>query len=514
MNSRIILVTALVIAACSGAPAREQSTPLPSSPTVARRALPAGTIPRVDAAARAVLEAQLTPGLSLAITAGDSVVYAQGYGAADLTTGRAVRAETPFYLASTSKSFLALAATMAAQRGDLDLDAPMTRYLPEARLPRPDAPTITVRHLITLSHGLSGNGPVVMRTAYSGEFTEAELLELLRFHEDSGERGTFVYNNLGYNLLGMILERIYERPWQDIVQDLVLTPVGMSHTSARLSTMNRAVIAAPHAMSVDGWEAIELLKDDANMHAAGGHFASAIDLARYLAAQVSGGLIDGRRVLPAAAIAETHRLHVSQDRQFGPYHRHAWGFGWDVGTYAGDTIFHRFGAFDGYRSHVSFMPQHDFGVVVLVNGDGPASVAADLLATHVYDLLLAKPAAVEGFPARIDSLETRIAGYREQLREQLAERAGRDGPLSHPLRDFEGTYFNEQLGHIEWRVIDGRLHARAGVSHGPAEVYNAADDALRVELFGSGQVADFDFPRGGGPATGFVLAEQEFRRVR
>ena len=514
MNAFIFVVSALVAAACDDAPAQEQGPQLPPTSNVAAGVVPSDLVSRVDAAARAVIDARLTPGLSLAITAGDSVVYAQGYGAADLATGRPARAETPFYLASTSKSFLALAATMAAQRGELDLDAPMTRYLPEARLARGDGPTITVRHLITLSHGLSGNGPVVMRTAYSGEFTQEELLELLRFHEDSGERGTFSYNNLGYNLLGMILERIHDRPWQEIVHEAVVAPVGMTHTSARLSTISRAELAEPHVMNVNGWERIELLKDDANMHAAGGHFASAIDLGRYLAAQISGGLVEGRRVLPQAAILETHRRHVAQGRQFGPYHRHAWGFGWDIGTYAGDTIFHRFGAFDGYRSHVSFMPQHDFGVVVLVNGDGPASAASDLLATQIYDLLLAKPGAAAGFALRVDSLSTRIDGYRAELREHLAGRAERNAPLRHELRDFEGTYFNEQLGHVEWRVIDGRLHARAGVSHGPAEVYNAADDALRVELFGSGQVADFEFPPGGGPATGFVLAEQEFRRVR
>ena len=513
MNPCILLVGAVLTAGCAAAPTQEPLSAQPPLQNVAR-AVPAGVVARVEEAARAVIDAGLTPGLSLAITAGDSVVFAQGYGTADVATGRPARAETPFYLASTSKSFLALAATMAAQRGDLDLDAPMTRYLPEARLARPDAPTITVRHLITLSHGLSGDGPIVTRTAYSGEFTEAELLELLRFHEDSGERGTFSYNNLGYNLLGMILERIYDRPWQEIVHDAVLAPVGMPQTSARLSTMDRAQIAEPHFMGVDGWRRIELLKDDANMHAAGGHFASAIDLGRYLAAQISGGVIDGRRVLPEAAIAETHRLHVAQDREFGPYHRHAWGFGWDIGTYAGDTIFHRFGAFDGYRSHVSFMPQHDFGVVVLVNGGGPASAAADLLATQMYDLLLAKPGAAEGFALRLDSLNTRVAGYRVDLAEHLAERAARNAPLRHDLRAFEGTYFNEQLGHVEWRVIDGRLHARAGVSRGPAEVYDAETDALRVELFGSGQVADFEFPSGGGSASSFVMDGHEFRRVR
>ena len=404
---------------------------------------------------------------------------------------------------------------MAAQRGDLDLDAPMTRYLPDAQLARGvDRDAITVRHLITLSHGLDGAGPVITRTAYTGEFTREELLALLRFHEPAGERGTFVYNNLGYNLLGMILEEIYDEPWQDIVQRMVIEPAGMISTSPRLSTLDRERIALPHAADADGWARIELLKDDGNMHAAGAHFSSPRDLARYLAAHISGGVVEGRRVFPEAAVRETQRSHVAQDRQFGPYHRHAWGFGWDIGTYGTDTLVHRFGSFDGYRSHVSFMPQHDYGVVVLVNGDGPASPAADLLAMYAYDVMLGKPGARATFDARMDSLVTRTAGYRTELVEHHAERAARQAPLQHPLAHFAGVYENEQLGRVEFRVVAGGLEVRAGASRSRAEVMNAADDALRVELYGSGLVADFDFPRGGGPATGFTMAEQEFVRVR
>jgi len=501
----VVLVVAWSAATCNPGP-REAS---------AQSAVAGDWRADVAAASRAIVDAGLAPGVGVAITVGDWVMYAQGFGVADLASGRRATGDTPFYLASTTKSFTALAAVIAAQNGELDLDAPMTRYLPEARLADGVArEAITVRHLITLTHGLDGSGPVVDRTAYTGEYTSAQLLELLRHHEPEGERGTFAYNNLGYNLLGMILEQIYDEPWQDIVQRLVIEPVGMVNTSPRLSTLDRERIALPHVLLLDGWTSTELLKGDANMHAAGAHFSSARDLARYLAAHISGGIVEGARVLPEAAIRETHRRHVPQDRNFGPFHRHAWGFGWDIGTYGADTLFHRFGAFEGYRSHVSFMPQHDYGVVVLVNGDGPASPAADLLATHIYDLLLAKPGARENFQARVDSLVTRSAGYRAELAEHLEERAERQQPLRHPLQHFAGTYVNERFGTTEWRVVAGGLEVRAGLSRSRAEVYDAGDDALRVELYGTGLVADFDFPRGGGPATGFTMAEEEFRRVR
>lgn len=467
----------------------------------------------VAAAARTIVDAGLSPGMGVAVTVGDRVVFADGYGHADLATGRGATGDTPFYIASTTKSLTGLATVLAAHRGDLDLAAPMVRYLPEARLPDGvDRESITVRDLIALTHGLNGNGPVVMRTAYTGEFTKVELLDLLRHHASTGEHGSFSYNNLGYNLAGLVLEAVYGEPWQDVVDRLVVQPIGMGSTTARLSELDPDGIAWPHDGTPDGWARTPIGKDDRNLHAAGGHFASARDMARYLAAHIGAGVVDGTRVLPAEPVLETHRDRVEQDRQFGPFHRHGWGYGWDLGTYAGDTLVHRFGGFGGYRSHVSFMPAHEVGVVVLVNGSGPASAAADLLATHIYDLLLAKPAAADGFPVRLDSLASRLPEYRTAQAAELERRRARLAPLPHPLEAYAGTYVSPLLGTMEWRVVAGGLELGMGVVQSRAEVYNAAENALRIEVGGSGQVATFVFDAAGGPARAVRLAGQEFAR--
>jgi CubicO group peptidase (beta-lactamase class C family) len=390
----------------------------------------------------------------------------------------------------------------------------MTRYLPEAKLaPGVDRNSITVHDLIALTHGLAGDGPVVIRTAYSGEFTRAQLLDLLQHHAATGAHGTFSYNNLGFNLAGLVLESAYDEPWQDIVHRLVIEPIGMHDTNARVSRMDRGLLAQPHAGTPHGWTTAPLGKEDANMHAAGGHFASARDMARYLAVHIGEGTIDGERVLPAEAIRATHQMRATQNRRFGPYQRFGWAYGWDLGTYGSDTLIHRFGGFTGYRSHVSFMPQHDVGVVVLVNGEGPASAASDLLATHIYDLLLNKPGVRESFGARLDSLTSQLAGYRTGLANHLAERRARLAPLPHPLEHYAGTYTNPLLGTMVWRVVAGGLEVRVGVQQSRAEVYNAADNALRIEVGGGGQVAQFIFPQDGGPARALRLADQEFVRA-
>jgi len=291
----------------------------------------------------------------------------------------------------------------------------------------------------------------------------------------------------------------------------------MASTSARLSTLDPERIALPHALAPlvpgDGWARIPLAKADANLHAAGGHFTTAHDLIRFVAAHASGGRVEGERVFPAAPIASVHEPRVPQDRDFGPFHRTGWGYGWDVATWEGRTIVQRFGAFSGYRSHMSFEPATGMGVVVLTNGGGIASRAADLVATYVYDRLAGREDLEAEYARGLAELEAKRGEWQQGLEAHLAERAARLAPLSHPLEDFAGTYESPKLGRIVWQVVAGGLEARAGVAGSRAEVYDAAKDQLRIDI-GGGTVAAFAFPEGGGPATAVVIQGERFERVR
>lgn len=479
----------------------------------------------VEAFAQRIVEAGLTPGMSVAVARGDWVVYDGGFGTADLRTGRPASTATQFYIASTTKSLTALAVVLAADRGQLDLDAPLTRYVPDARLPEGASPEdVTLRRLLTMTHGLDGQGPIVLLTAYTGDYDRARLPELLRLHPATGEAGVFSYNNLGYNLLALALEAVNGESWKDVVRRDVLEPLGMSGTSAYRSRLDPDRIAYPHGTAPAApegeaddadraFERIRLIKDDGNLHAAGGHFTTAGDLARYVAAHLGGGTLGGDRVLPEGPVLRTHRMHVEQDRDFGPYHRFGWGFGWDLATVDGDTILQRFGGFAGYRSHMSFMPSEDLGVVVLVNGGGPASPASDLMARYVYDRLRGRADLEATYDRRLVELEARAEQARRDLADHRRERAARMAPLPHPLEAYAGTYVNDALGRITWRVVAGGLEAHIGLLGARAEVYDAAEDQLRVELTGGGTVVDFAFDADGGPAGSLEILGFTFRRA-
>lgn len=469
----------------------------------------------VAAYARRIVDAGLTPGMGVAVSQGDWVLYVDGFGVADEGSGRRVDAHTAFYIASTSKALTGTAVVLEAARGRIDLDAPIDRYVPGLHFRAPmDAHRVTVKQFLSLTDGLENGGPVVVRTAYTGEFTVPLLIRLLADYGPDPDGDAFAYDNLPYNILGLALDPTSEEGWKDVVRRDVLEPLGMRETSARISTMDPDRIALPHRVRPDGsWARVRLAKTDANQHAAGGHFASAGDLARFVAAHASGGLLDGKRVFPVDAIESTHEKHADQDREFGPYHRFGWGYGWDLGTWEGRTIVHRFGGFPGYRSHVSFEPATGIGVVVLVNGDGPASPAADLMASYVYDRLVGKAGVAAEYDRKLEEAKTAAQTREKALGERLAERRARRAPLPHPLAAYAGSYENARYGRVTWRVVAGGLEARMGVARSRAEVFDAAGNRLRVELFGGGSVAAFEFAAEGGPAAAFEMNGHRFERT-
>lgn len=444
-------------------------------------------------------------GMGVAVVRDDRLVYQHGFGIADADTGRRVDNDTYFYIASSTKALTATAAALRAARGQLDLSAPVTDYLPELKGTSWDSQRVTLDDLLTMRHGMDDRWLVPFRTAFSGEFTRAELIELLGDYRPSADGKVFDYNNLGYNLLGLVLGG-GEHGWKRKVHSEVLAPLGMTQTTARISDLPKEQIAMPHNVATQPISRIPLLKADANLHAAGGHFSTAASLARFVAAHVSGGNIEGKRLLPEAPLLLTQKRHAEQDVQFGDYHRNGWGYGWDIGDNQGEVLIHRFGAFGGYRAHMSFMPEHDIGVVVLAN---TTTAAVDVMANYIYERLLERDGAKERFDSELKAMEQRLANYRQGYAKHLQERKRRTSPLPRPLKAYPGIYENPELGTMKWRQGKDGLEVQMGIAHSPAEIYDAEKNAFRIELTGGGTVARFLVDESG-DISGVRFLERDF----
>ena len=465
--------------------------------------------PALDSTLTQLFALELAPGMAVAVVRDTQVIYAKGFGWADVEARRPVTPETIFYIASTTKSFTGLAAVLLDEQGRLDLDAPLSRYLPTAKLQSPlNADSITIRSLLSHTHGIDNDGPIVFRTAYSGEHTNDRLVGLLAAHPPAKTGREYVYGNIGYNIAALAMDATLGESWRDVLQRLIFQPLGMTSTTAYVSRMPRERLAQPYRREPTGFGRAPYNKGDANMQAAGGLVSTAADMARWLEVHINIGVVDGRRVFPASAVAETHRRQATFSQNTRGFAVNGYGFGWQIGTLGADTVLVHGGGFLGFTTSMSFMPQRRIGVVVMTNDNGTGFILAELASRAVYSRLITG----EGFTA--DSLarvRAEAEGFRERVAADRARRAARPQTLPFPLEAYAGTYENDLYGRLVFSIVNGKLEARAGAAQSAVEVFDGANNALRVELTGSGQVARFGFE--GSRAVSVEIGGVVFRRV-
>lgn len=465
--------------------------------------------PYVDA----VMDAGVTPALQVAVVQDGRIAWGAARGFADLDASRMTDEETRFYIASTSKALLAMAALQRHVRGELPLSTTLAQRLPQVVMPEGmRAEDIDLLSLLTHTHGIGPRGPVTLRMTFSGEYTNEVILEALGAHQASPRGRAYQYSNLGYELAALMLDPEHTYGYKSVVDREVIEVLGMQRTTSMVSSIDPLEMAMPHELMAEGFARIDLAKSDANMGPAGGHFSTARDLARLILAMMDEGRIDGHPALSPEAVRLATTPQVAQDREVGFVHRTAWGIGWDLGEAEGVSIVHRHGGFSGYRSHVSFAPEHGIGVVVLVNGGDAASPVTDVLAMAIYDALLDHAEGRGRFDERLAKVVADAAAIRASVAEDLATRASRQQPLPQPLESYVGTYSDPLWGTMRIDLVDGALTMAMGVSRSAVEVYDAAKNQLRVELIGSGAVVDVHFDREGEPATALTLLGMRFER--
>ena len=171
------------------------------------------------------MKADRVPGLALAIVREDEIVYAKGFGVAG-QDGSPVSPQTSFILGSMSKSFTALAIMQLVEGGEIDLDAPVQRYLPWFRLASPEASArITVRHLLNQTSGLPTKAPRAWRKADSTLEAHVRALSDVQLAHPPG--AAYEYSSPNYQILGLIVQEVSGQPFGEYVQKNILTPLGM-----------------------------------------------------------------------------------------------------------------------------------------------------------------------------------------------------------------------------------------------------------------------------------------------
>ena len=378
--------------------------------------------------ARRELQDTHTPGAAIAIVEGDRMVFSTGVGVADVETASPVTPEMLFRLGSTTKMFTATALVALMEERGTPLDSPIGGIV---RGLDPTLARLTPHQLLSHTAGLRDGAQMFGRHDDEALGAEVRAMKGSAFFTEPG--AIYSYANPGYWIAGFVAEQIAGKPYADIMQERVFTPLGMSRSTFR-PTM---AMTYPLAQGHDASESkppfvIRPAADNTANWPAGSMFSNVKDLSRFVAAFMNDGRVDGRQAVPTAVIAKLSAPHASI-----PGGTTSYGYGLTIAERRGVRILEHGGSRSGYGSTIIMAPDRRAGVIVVANRTGSGLPKTTERALETVLDLPAGSFASQPMPAR-------------------------SIPKVHDLQAWAGRYSQGGGASLEIVVQDARIVCRDG----------------------------------------------------
>jgi serine beta-lactamase-like protein LACTB len=321
------------------------------------------------------------PALSIALVEDQEIVWARGFGFANPKDKIPATADTVYRVGSVSKLFTDIAVMQLVEQGKLDLDAPVTQYLPEFKPTNPFSKQITLRQLMTHRSGLVREPPVGNyfddRNSALPEMVASLNTTRLIYEPESRIK----YSNAAIAVVGYILQQTQKDPFAKYLQEKLLEPMGMKKSSferkeALMRDLAHAVMWTYHGREFEA-PTFEL-----GISPAGCMYSTANDLAHFMTILFAGGT-DG-------AIIKKSTLEQMWTPQFDkPDAKDSFGIGFHLTEFESRRRVGHNGAIYGFATELSALPKEKLGVVVIASRD-----VANAVTTHIADVALAQMLAV------------------------------------------------------------------------------------------------------------------------
>ncbi len=409
---------------------------------------------------RAVMDLFDAPGVSVAVVK-DGRPYATWSAGMRDTEESLIDQHTGFYVASMTKVYLAAGICRLADEGRLSLDDRVKQHLPQMELPDEEIESkLTISDLLCHRYGINSS-PAVILDAYTGDITdERYFFWLANAGEVSGE---VRYTNVHFTLLGRVIEAVTGQSWRDYLDEAIFEPAGMHRTTGYASELyGWENSATPLERPMGGaFVRAELVKDDSVMHAAGGMGTTAHDAARWMSMQMNGGEIDGERIVSKAMIEQSHTVQAALPEPGGTIRiTEGFGLGWMLGSFNGMPLAMHGGGYLGTSTYFAMLPDDGVGVVILINGGGPARMLGDIIAIDMLCELTGTEPAWDVYERSIER-----ATQHKALRGPFqGDKGGGPFPVSVLSLDrsaYVGRYSNPMLGDV--RVVEDAETIRVDV---------------------------------------------------
>lgn len=297
------------------------------------------------------------PGLSIGIVSQDTVVYTNGYGIKNIKTKRPVTENSIFHTASISKLFTAQAIIDLVEKGDLNLDDRIIDIAPELRANDKHIDSITINQLLNHTSGLPDISHYNWGSANKSVYSLKDFLVKLELKSTTKGPKTFAYSNLGYDILGYIVEKVVCANFEAHVQQTILNPTGMSNSDFRYFNISYHLRTSPHSKGIFNNIFIRKTYPYNREHGPSSTLnSSSKDLSLWM--------ISFLKTLNDTSKTAYHNMTKPSFKSYPHI-----GLGFQLYDIHSQKAIGHYGGDKGFRSFLVLFPQQNIGLVLLANCD-------------------------------------------------------------------------------------------------------------------------------------------------
>ena len=410
------------------------------------------TIEMLDGFIRREMADKKLPAVSIALVDDQKIVWQQGYGFADPQAKTPVTSDTIFRVGSVSKLFTDIAVMQLVEQGKLDLDTPVTRYIPDFKPINSFGKPITLRQLMSHRSGLVREPPV-------GSYfdpTEPTLKQTIASLNDTelvyAPESRTKYSNAAIAGVGYVLERTQDKPFAKYLKSAVLDPLGLEHSGFEPTPNLTKNLSKAYMWTLDG-RVFEAPTFRMGIDPSGSMYTTVADMGHFMSALFAGGRGKNGSILKPATLEQMWTPQYAKVGQKTGY-----GIGFSISELNGHRKIGHGGAIYGFATQLSALPDEKLGVVVVTTMDAANSVTSRV-ADAALEVMLAergrKPIPQPEITTPIDpNLARRIAGryIKGDKGIDLIESGGKVSILS-----IDGGFPAEVRSIGDSLIVDGKL---------------------------------------------------------
>lgn len=406
------------------------------------------------------------PGVAVGIIKNDSIHYINGLGITDVTTKQPVKTNTLFPIWSMGKSFTALALVMLEQQGKINLSLPVKQYLPHFKMNnlyvQNKATTIDL-----LSHRLGVE-------TFQGDFlwsestlkTEELIAKWRLLPNKYGLRNGFQYSNFGYLIAGNLIKNISNVSWRQFIQKHIIDSLQMNNSFLQFQqVLLQPSVAKGHSFHNNNWQVLPIYSSEP-IQPYGGMYSNITDMLKWLQLHINEGKMAHKKIFDPSIIHQVLQSQNIVGNQYLPNGLNplvTYALGWDRREYCNKTVYSHGGAYGGFISMMAFVPEEKLGLVILTNADNHE--LGEAVKWQVIDAYL--QINKHNYLQNLLNYTQAAAKEEKATIAQLLDTIDQQLPLSMPLKQFCGSFYNNVYGNVSIQLASNKKELVMQFQHHP-----------------------------------------------